>query len=138
MEEETFHQSMSKIIQYSRYFPLQLSPVCRLASFGYKNSSSTLGWYSCQSHHNYKFYLPAHLNFHCPKKAMFLKDMMNNLEKFINCCFYLAFVEPYGFRIVSSSDQPVAAQARAIDRIFEILIVGAKPRHSRQTAGAKQ
>ena len=32
----------------------------------------------------------------------------------------------------------VAAQARAIDRIFEILIVGAKPRHSGQAAGAKQ
>ena len=31
----------------------------------------------------------------------------------------------------------VAAQARAIDRIFEILIVGAKPRHSGQAAGAK-
>ena len=32
----------------------------------------------------------------------------------------------------------VAAQARAIDRISEILIVGAKPRHSGQAAGAKQ
>ena len=32
----------------------------------------------------------------------------------------------------------IAAQARAIDRIFEILIVGAKPRHSGQAAGAKQ
>ena len=31
----------------------------------------------------------------------------------------------------------VAAQARAIDRIFEILIVGAKPRHSGHAAGAK-
>ena len=35
-------------------------------------------------------------------------------------------------------DNTVAAQARAIDRIFEILIVGAKPRHSGQAAGAKQ
>ena len=33
---------------------------------------------------------------------------------------------------------PVAAQARAIDRIFEILIVGAKPRHNGQAAGANQ
>ena len=32
----------------------------------------------------------------------------------------------------------VAAQARAIDRIFEILIVGAKPRHIGEAAGAKQ
>ena len=32
----------------------------------------------------------------------------------------------------------VAAQARAIDRIFEILIVGAKPRHNGQAAGANQ
>ena len=32
----------------------------------------------------------------------------------------------------------VTAQARAIDRIFEFLIVGAKPRHSGQAAGAKQ
>ena len=32
----------------------------------------------------------------------------------------------------------VAAQARAIDCIFEILIVGAKPRHSGQAAGEKQ
>ena len=35
-------------------------------------------------------------------------------------------------------DSSVAAQARATDRIFEILIVGAKPRHSGQAAGANQ
>ena len=34
-------------------------------------------------------------------------------------------------------DGKVTAQARAIDRIFEILIVGAKPHHSGQAAGAK-
>ena len=40
--------------------------------------------------------------------------------------------------VCSQTLYTVAAQARAIDRIFEILIVGAKPRHSGQAAGANQ
>ena len=53
---------------------------------------------------------------------------MNNV---VNTVFVLISSLHYLFCI------SVAVQARAIDRIFEILIVGAKPRHSGQAAGAK-
>ena len=73
---------------------------------------------------------------------------------FVNCCLWTRALPPSpppppplvkpiaGFVIFvfhqKIENTSVAAQARAIDRIFEILIVGAKPRHSGQAAGEKQ